>query len=206
QDAVASATHWPTGLAWLALHVWDHYLFTGDRDFLARHYETLKEASRFMLDFLVESPEGELVTCPSVSPENLYRLPGGDAAALTYGPTMDNQILRALFPACREAADILGVDGDLRRELEAAAARLPKTKIGKNGTIQEWVHVHEEAEPGHRHISHLFGLHPGTEISVFRTPELAAAARKTLERRLAHGGGHTGWSCAWIINFWARLL
>ena len=206
QDAVASATHWPTGLAWLALHVWDHYLFTGDRDFLARHYETLKEASRFMLDFLVESPEGELVTCPSVSPENLYRLPGGEAAALTYGPTMDNQILRALFAACREAADILGVDGDLRRELEAAAARLPKTKIGKNGTIQEWVHDHEEAEPGHRHISHLFGLHPGTEISVFRTPELAAAARKTLERRLAHGGGHTGWSCAWIINFWARLL
>jgi len=206
QDSVTTATYWPMGLAWLALHVWDHYLFTGDRAFLERHYETLKEASVFMLDFLVESPEGELVTCPSLSAENTYRLPDGETASLTYGPTMDNQILRALFAACGQAAKELGVDGELVHRLEEAALRLPGTKIGKHGQIMEWIRDYEEAEPGHRHISHLFGLHPGNEISVFRTPELAEAARVTLERRLAHGSGHTGWSCAWIVNFWARLL
>lgn len=206
QDSVITSAYWPLGLAWLALHLWDHYLFTGDRAFLERHYEILKEASVFMLDFLVESPEGELVTSPSLSAENLYRLPDGQVASLTYGPTMDNQIIRALFGACRQAAEQLGVDGDLRRQLDEAADRLPKTKIGKHGQIMEWVHDYEEVELGHRHISHLFGLHPGNEITMFDTPELANAARVTLERRLAHGGGHTGWSCAWIVNFWARLL
>jgi alpha-L-fucosidase 2 len=206
QDSVITSTYWPLGLAWLALHLWDHYQFTGDREFLGRHYEILKQASLFMLDFLVESPEGELVTCPSLSAENLYRLPGGDVASLTYGPTMDNQIIRALFSACRKAAEALDVDDEFARSLGEAARRLPGTRIGKHGQIREWIHDYDEVELGHRHISHLFGLYPGNEISVFDTPELAGAARVTLERRLANGGGHTGWSCAWIINFWARLL
>lgn len=206
QDSVITSTYWTLGLAWLALHLWDHYTFTGDRDFLEKHYDTLKEAALFMLDFLAESPDGDLVTCPSISAENLYQLPDGQVASLTYGPTMDNQIVRALFAACRQAASILGVDEALDWKLAEAAKRLPPTKIGKYGQIQEWIHDYEEVELGHRHISHLFGLHPGNEISVFQTPELAKAARVTLERRLAHGGGHTGWSCAWIVNFWARLL
>ena len=206
QDSVITATYWPLGLAWLALHLWDHYEFSKDRSFLQEHYDILKEASLFMLDFLVESPDGELVTCPSLSAENTYILPNGEVASLTYGPTMDNQIIRALFTACEKAAEILDIDEDFRRQLKVAAERLPKTKIGKYGQIMEWIHDYEEAEPGHRHISHLFGLHPGNEISVFHTPELAEAARVTLERRLKHGGGHTGWSCAWIINMYARLL
>ncbi|MHA6480808.1 glycoside hydrolase family 95 protein [Paenibacillus sp. strain BS8-2] len=205
QDTWIPATYWPLGLAWLALHLWEHYLFTEDRLFLTKHYDTLKEASVFALDYLVVSPEGELVTCPSVSPENTYRLPDGTSAVFSYGSTMDNQLIRALFEACRAAAETLGIDDEFRTTLSEASDRLPRTKIGSHGQILEWIHDYDEDEPGHRHISHLFGLHPGNEISAAATPELAQAARVTLERRLASGGGHTGWSRAWIVNFWARL-
>ncbi|TLS51800.1 glycoside hydrolase family 95 protein [Paenibacillus antri] len=205
QDTWIPATYWPLGLVWLSLHLWERYRYTGDLEFLAKHYDILKESSLFALDFLVESPEGELVTCPSVSPENTYLLDNGDPAVFTYGATMDNQLLRALFGACIEASSLLHVDEAFRGELSEAASRLPRTRVGKHGQIQEWIHDYDEEEPGHRHISHLFGLHPGNEISVGGTPELAEAARVTLERRLANGGGHTGWSRAWIINFWARL-
>ncbi|MDD9267125.1 glycoside hydrolase family 95 protein [Paenibacillus sp. GCM10023248] len=205
QDTWIPATYWPLGLAWLALHVWEHYQFSGDKEFLAKRYHILQEASRFALDFLVESPEGDLVTCPTISPENTYVLPNGEPGIFTYGATMDNQLLRALFGVCKEAAEVLATDEDFRLELEGASSRLPQTTIGKHGQIQEWIHDYDEAEPGHRHISHLFGLHPGNEIRLNGTPELAHAARVTLERRLASGGGHTGWSRAWIINFWARL-
>ncbi|ASA24033.1 glycoside hydrolase family 95 protein [Paenibacillus donghaensis] len=205
QDAWVPATYWPLGLAWLSLHLWEHFEFTCDQAFLTRHYDTLKEASLFVLDFLTESPEGELVTCPSVSPENTYLLPDGQPGIFSYGSTMDNQIIRALFRACIQAAAILGIDDNWGQELEAALERLPANKLGRSGGIREWVHDYEEFEPGHRHISHLFALHPGNEITVSETPELAAAARVTLEQRLKNGGGHTGWSRAWIINFWARL-
>jgi len=205
QDTWIPATYWPFGLAWLSLHLWEHYRFTGDLKFLAKHYDTLRESSLFALDFLVLSPEGELVTCPSVSPENTYLLDDGKPAVFSYGSTMDNQLLRALFEACIEASSLLKVDDEFRSELSEASRRLPQTKIGKHGQIQEWIHDYDEKEPGHRHISHLFGLHPGNEISVAGTPEFAEAARVTLNRRLASGGGHTGWSRAWIINFWARL-
>lgn len=205
QDSYLPASYWPLGAAWLCLHLWEHYAFTLDESFLQQVYPTLKEAALFLVDYLVEGPGGTLVTCPSVSPENTYILPSGESGVLCFGSTMDMQMIRALFTACVEVGNILGLDEEFADQLELIQERLPTTKIGKHGQIQEWFDDYEEAEPGHRHISHLFGLHPGNQITLTSTPELAAAARVTLERRLAHGGGHTGWSRAWIINFWARL-
>ncbi|MET3849411.1 glycoside hydrolase family 95 protein [Paenibacillus sp. OAE614] len=206
QDTYLPASFWPMGAAWLCLHLWEHYRFSQDRYFLARAYETMKEAALFLLDYLIEDNEGRLMTCPSVSPENSYRLPNGETGVLCAGATMDFQIIEALFDACIRSGEIIERDEAFREELAAALKRLPKPQIGKHGQIQEWMEDYEEVEPGHRHISHLFGLYPGEGINVDSTPELAAAARTTLERRLANGGGHTGWSRAWIINFWARLL
>lgn len=205
QDISLHATQWPMGAAWLCLHLWDHYEFGGDREHLARSYSIMKEAAQFFLDFLIVSPEGELVTCPSVSPENTYIAPTGESGTLCYGPSMDNQILFALFDSLIEASELLEIDADFRQQLQTTQARLPKPKIGRYGQLQEWISDYEEKEPGHRHISHLFALHPGKQITVNGTPEWANAARITLERRLANGGGHTGWSRAWIINMWARL-
>jgi len=207
QDTYVPATYWAMGAAWLSLHLWEHYRFSPDEAFLERAYDTMREAALFLLDFLVESPSGEWVTCPSVSPENTYILPSGESGVLSAGPSMDTQIAYALFEACLEAEERLGVTGEngLAPDLRSALSKLPKPRIGKHGQLQEWAEDYEEMEPGHRHISHLFALHPGDQITPRRTPELAAAARTTLERRLASGGGHTGWSRAWIINFWARL-
>ncbi|MHA6482955.1 glycosyl hydrolase family 95 catalytic domain-containing protein [Paenibacillus sp. strain BS8-2] len=203
------AVIWQMGGAWLSLHMWEHYRYGGDRHFLRdRAYPTLKEASLFLLDFLVEDTKGRLVTAPSLSPENTYRLPNGETGRLCIGPSMDSQIANALFSACLEAIRILGTgeeEAKFRAELENALERLPKPEIGKNGGLMEWSEDYEEVEPGHRHISHLFALHPGEQITPQYEPELAAAARKTLEVRLANGGGHTGWSRAWIVEFWARL-
>lgn len=211
QDTYIPASYWAMGAAWLCLHLWEHYQFTQDLGFLEQVQETLNEAALFLLDYLVEGPSGEYVTCPSVSPENTYVLPNGETGILCAGPTMDTQITRALFQACIQAEVVLVEKRGKERnstfitELEHMLERLPKEKIGKLGTIQEWAEDYEELEPGHRHISHLFALHPGEQITPKTTPELAAAARRTLERRLAHGGGHTGWSRAWMINLWARL-
>jgi alpha-L-fucosidase 2 len=165
----------------------------------------MKEAAQFFLDSLVEDPEGRLVVGPSVSPENRYRLPNGNVGILTMGASMDSQIVNGLFSSCIEASTILGTDEKFRDRLAAARGRLPAPAVGRHGQIQEWSEDYDEPEPGHRHVSQLFALHPGDQITVRGTPELARAARATLERRLAHGGGHTGWSRAWIINFWARL-
>ncbi|MCR2806811.1 glycoside hydrolase family 95 protein [Paenibacillus soyae] len=205
QDIWIPSTVWPMGAAWLCLHLWERYAYTQDREFLAKAYETMKESALFFLDFLTETASGELVTTPSVSPENTYRLPGGETGALCAGPSMDSQILDHLFGACMEASELLGRDEAFRERLDGARSRLPQPKIGRHGQLQEWIEDYEEAEPGHRHISHLFALHPGSGITPRSTPELAAAARTTLTRRLAHGGGHTGWSRAWIVNMWARL-
>lgn len=197
---------WPMGAAWLSLHLADHYDFTRDRKFLGeRAYPVMKEAAQFFLDYLVPDANGRLVTGPSTSPENEYRLPSGEKAVLCMGPSMDTQILRALFGRVIEAADILGVDKEFRAQVASARSRLIPLRIGKLGQIQEWAEDYEEVEPGHRHMSHLFALFPGDEIHPVRTPDLARAARVTLERRLASGGGHTGWSRAWIIAFWTRL-
>lgn len=205
QDIYPPATYWPMGAAWLCLHLWEHYQFSGDVIFLKKSYETIKESVQFFLDFLIETKEGYLVTSPSSSPENTYILPNGEYGTLCMGPSMDNQILFALFNCCIKASEILAIDDEFREEVSQVLQRIPQPKIGKYGQIQEWLEDYEEKEPGHRHISHLFALHPGNQITVRRTPELASAARRTIERRLEHGGGHTGWSRAWLINLWARL-
>jgi alpha-L-fucosidase 2 len=196
---------WPTGAAWLTQHLWEHYQFGRDRAFLEKSYPVMKDAAAFFLDYLVPDAKGRLVSGPSVSPENRYRLPNGRVGILCMGPSMDHQIIDGLFRQTINAGEILGIDADFRQQLEDARRRLPPPEIGRYGQIMEWSEDYEEPEPGHRHISQLFALHPGNQITMRGTPDLARAARATIERRLAHGGGHTGWSRAWIINFWARL-
>jgi alpha-L-fucosidase 2 len=204
-DGVPSGI-WPSGGVWLALHFWDHYDFTRDRKFLAeRAYPVMKEAAEFLLDALVDDGHGHLVTGPSLSPENRFKLPDGKAYSLCMGPVMDIELAHALFRRVIQAGEILDVDPDFRAELAKARDRLPPFKIGKHGQLQEWQEDYDEQDPGHRHVSHLFALHPGNQITLRGTPELAQAARKSLERRLASGGGGTGWSRAWVINLWARL-
>jgi alpha-L-fucosidase 2 len=197
---------WPMGAAWLSLHLAEHYDFTRDRKFLAeRGYPLMKEATQFFLDYMVPGGNGHLVTGPSISPENTYQTPSGEKASLTMGPTMDTEILYALFGRVIEASQTLGIDADFRARVAAAREKLLTLRIGKWGQIMEWPEDYDETEPGHRHMSHLFALFPGNQITRQRTPDLAKAARATIERRLANGGGHTGWSRAWIINFWTRL-
>lgn len=197
---------WPMGGAWLSLHYWDHYEYTGDRNFLAsRAYPAMKEAAEFLLQYMVKDESGHLVTGPSISPENRYRTPDGVVGSLTMGPTMDIEIAHALFSRLIESSRLLGIDAEFRTRLEKAREHLPPLKIGRHGQLQEWQQDYEDADPGHRHISHLFALHPGNQITLRGTLDLARAARVTLERRLKAGSGHTGWSRAWIINFWARL-
>ncbi|MBR1739838.1 MAG: glycoside hydrolase family 95 protein [Ruminococcus sp.] len=206
QDLWMPATQWPMGAAWLCLHIWEHFLFTRDLAFLNEKYPTLREAAEFFTDFLIEDSKGRLVTAPSVSPENTYITESGSKGSLCIGPSMDSQIIFQLFSAVITAGELLDTDREFRGKLSELRERLPKPEIGKYGQIKEWAEDYDEAEPGHRHISQLFALYPADMISVRHTPELAKAARATIERRLAHGGGHTGWSRAWIINYWARLL
>lgn len=206
QDLWMPATQWPMGAAWLCLHIWEHYKFTCDKTFLAEKFETLKEAAEFFVDFLIEDKKGRLVTCPSVSPENTYLTESGTKGSICAGPSMDSQIIYELFTAVIESGEILGKDEDFCEKLREMRSRLPEIEIGKYGQIKEWAEDYDEVEPGHRHISQLFALYPSDMISTRKTPELAKAARATLDRRLSHGGGHTGWSRAWIINHWARLF
>lgn len=204
---------WPVGAAWLAQHPYEHYRFSGDKEFLAdRGYPLMKGAARFMLDFLVEAPKGtpvagKLVTCPSHSPENSFRMANGKTSMFTYAATMDLEIIHDLFNNCIEAIDVLGPDGKFdaafRAELVAALKRLAPLQVSKRtGALQEWVIDYEEPEPRHRHVSHMFGLHPGRMITPRGTPEWCEAIKKTLERR---GDAGTGWSKAWKVNAWARL-
>lgn len=205
QDMWVPATIWVTGGAWLALHIFEHYEYTLDKEFLAEKYHIMKEAAEFFTEFLIEDGEGRLVTCPSVSPENTYLTKDGVKGCLCMGPSMDSQIITVLFTDVIKAAGILGRDEELAEKLKGLLERLPQPKIGKYGQIQEWAEDYDEVEIGHRHISQLFALHPADIITPSKTPKLADAARATLVRRLIHGGGHTGWSCAWITNMWARL-
>jgi len=205
QDTWIPATYWVMSVAWFCLHIWEHYEYTLSTKFLSEHYDLLKDACLFFADFLVENKHGELVVTPTVSPENVYLLPDGTQGTLCEGCTMDSQILEELFKAYESSCRILGKDSDFAEQVSQMRRKLPKTKVGKNGGIMEWLSEYEEAEPGHRHMSHLFALFPGKRISPENTPELAKAAEKTLEMRLSQGGGHTGWSRAWIINFYAML-
>lgn len=192
---------WPTGGAWLCVVLWDHYEYGRDRAYLADIYPLLIGAAEFFVDVLVVEPKHEwLVTCPSVSPENVH--PGG--TSLCAGPTMDQQIIGDLFDRCIEASEILGVDAPFRQTLREVRARLAPNQIGSAGQLQEWLEDWDMQAPemDHRHVSHLYGLFPSSQITVERTPALAAAARKSLEIR---GDEATGWGTAWRLNLWARL-
>ncbi len=218
QDVWYPGTYWTLGGAWLSTHLWMHYQYTQDIDFLKRAFPVMAESALFFVDFLTET-DGYLVTNPSVSPENSYRLPNGEVGACCVGATMDNQILRELFTGCMEAWEALGEEvpegcdiadvediAQLMRQIAECESRLMPTRISPGtGTIMEWMKDYEEVDLGHRHISHLYGLYPSGQITVDGTPELAEAAKKTLERRLSNGGGHTGWSRAWITNHYASL-
>ncbi len=197
----------PLAGAWMAMTLWRHYSFTQDQTFLRdRAYPILRGACEFLLDYLVEKDDGTLVIIPSTSPENSYTHPEtGEALRITQGSTYHMTIVRAVLEATIRGSKALDIDEDFRRELEKALGKIPPLNIGSDGTIQEWPIDYEESEPGHRHFSHLMGLHPFAQITP-GTPKLFEAARETVERRLRHGGGHTGWSRAWIINFYARLL
>jgi alpha-L-fucosidase 2 len=209
---------WPMGASWLSLHLWHHYTYTGDSRFLAEQaYPALRENAVFLLDYLVRDPKtGHLITGPSCSPENAYQLPDGKSYNLCMGPTMDISIVRAVFWRLLESADHLKnfaehnktavtADEEFLTRVRTAMAQLPPFQIGHDGRLQEWQVDYKDHEPGHRHISHLFGLFPEDQITVQGTPELAHAARLVLDKRLAAGGGSTGWSRAWIINCMARL-
>ncbi len=197
----------PLAGAWMSLSLYRYFEYTMDTSYLAETvYPTIKGAAEFISDYLVEHESGYLVTVPSSSPENNFIDPAtGQSQRLTYGATMDNQIIREVLGACIQSAKILNIDENLIQNWENILNRIQPIQIGANGTIMEWIEDYEETEPGHRHMSHLFGLHPSFQITPDGTPEIAAAARKTLKRRLSYGGGHTGWSRAWLINFYARL-
>ncbi|WP_339270930.1 glycoside hydrolase family 95 protein [Paenibacillus sp. FSL K6-1330] len=206
EGILMTCTIWPMGAAWLCLHLWEHYRFGGDADFLReRAYPVMKEAAIFLLDYMTVDEEGRRITGPSVSPENRFVLPNGAVGSLCMGPAMDAQIARGLFRACLAAGQLVGDKDSFLEELQTALQEIPAPRIGRQGGIMEWLDDYEEADPGHRHISQLFALYPGEQIDPVQSPELAEAANKTLERRLANGGGHTGWSRAWIINYYARL-
>lgn len=205
QDMYVPATYWVMGGAWLATHIYEHYLFTNDREFLEDYYEVLREAVQFFLDFLTEDEEGYLVTNPSSSPENTYMLPTGECGRLCDGPAMDNEILWQLTGDFLDAAKVLGMSDPLLAKTEEMRTKLRAPQIGRYGQLLEWKAEYKEPEPGHRHVSHLYGVFPGSQITVEDTPELACAARKSLEHRLEHGGGHTGWSRAWMVLLWDRF-
>ena len=198
--------NWPMAGPWLCAHLWDHYTFAGDRAFLAeRAYPLLRGAAEFLLDLLTDDGAGALVTCPSTSPEHRFRLPDGMLAAVSAGSTMDHWLTAELFQNTAAAARELGVDADFAQTLDAARARLRAPKTGADGRLLEWWEDLPEEDPGHRHLSHLYGLYPGSAIDPLRDPALTEAARRALARRLDHGGGGTGWSLAWIAALAARL-
>lgn len=193
-----------TGGAWLCEHLWEHYSFTQDKEYLKTIYPTMKEAADYFLTSMITEPKnGWLVTAPSSSPENAFYMPGTKTAVnVCMGPTMDVQIINELFTNVLSAANILEIEDETINSINEALPKLPPMQISPKGYLQEWLEDYEEAEPQHRHVSHLYGLYPSNQISPNKTPELAAAARETLNRR---GDGGTGWSRAWKINFWSRL-
>ena len=191
-----------SGSAWLCSHLWEHWLFTGDRRFLSHIYPILRDSAQFYLDMLIAEPtHGWLVTAPSNSPENVFEMKDGTKAHVCLGATMDEQLVSYLFKATSLAAKEVG-DAKFSRELDEKRAKLAPTRIGSDGRVMEWLDDYAEPEPHHRHVSHLWGLYPGDEIDARARPDLAAAARKTLEAR---GDAGTGWGTAFKLGMWARL-
>ena len=199
---------WPVGGAWMAFHLWEHYLYTGDKEFLrSTAYGYIKEAALFWIDNLFEDENGVLHTGPSTSPENRFFVDANGerkAAYITISPTMDVEIVGGLLDFYVETEKILGIDPETAEIAGKMRAKMLPLRVGKHGQLMEWLHDYDEPEPGHRHISHAFGLYPAAQITR-NTPELYKAIEVTLDRRLASGGGHTGWSRAWLINLFARL-
>ncbi|MEE6716546.1 glycosyl hydrolase family 95 catalytic domain-containing protein [Schleiferilactobacillus harbinensis] len=202
QSTTMSATLWPLGGVWLANELWRHYQFSRDDALLKRIYPAFKELAAFYNAFLAKDPDGYFAAAPSVSPENYYVFAGHYFAALSYGTTIDNSLLREFYGALIWMAQHLEKDADLRISWQEVLDQIRPTAIAADGRIREYVHDYPETDKGHRHFSPLYGLFPGDE---FTTPELKAAARKFLDYRLQNGGGQTGWSLAWAINLFARL-
>ncbi|MBC8078707.1 MAG: glycoside hydrolase N-terminal domain-containing protein [Gorillibacterium sp.] len=197
---------WPMGGAWLSLHLWEHYAFNLELDFLReKAYPLMKGAAIFCLDWLKESPSGEWITTPSTSPENKFLTPEGIPCSVAQASTMDMSIIRELFVRCIQSAHLLHTDSEFGDRLTQALNKLFPFKINPQGKLQEWERDFPEIEPGHRHVSHLYSLYPGNQINQQQTPDLVEASRASLASRIASGGGHTGWSCAWLINLYARL-
>ncbi|MFV0506693.1 MAG: glycosyl hydrolase family 95 catalytic domain-containing protein [Bacteroidales bacterium] len=194
------------GGAWICTHIFEHYAFTRDKDFLKRMYPVLEGSVAFYMDWLTEDPKtGELVSGPAVSPENTFIAPDGSRSQISMGPTHDQQVIWQLFSDYIKASDILGTKSEFTEKVIEARAKLASSKIGTDGRLMEWREEFAEVEPGHRHISHLFAMHPGSQINFESSPELMEAARKSLDYRITNGGGHTGWSAAWLIAQYARL-
>lgn len=203
-DGNAVASFWPMLGAWLCSHYWEHYLFNGDKEFLKNEaYPLMKGASEFFKDWLVDNGEGFLVTPVSTSPENWFLTEDGKRASVSMGSTMDMALIKELFTRTIVAAEMFDIDPDFRAELQGKLQKLLPYRIGGRGQLQEWQYDYPEAEPRHRHISHLYGLHPGNQINIDNSPELFNAVKRTLELR---GDAATGWSMGWKINCWARLL
>ncbi|TKT90438.1 glycoside hydrolase family 95 protein [Dyadobacter frigoris] len=199
-----SWANWPMGGAWLCQHLWEHYQFTGNQEYLSKTaYPLMKSSALFMLDWLIEDKNGRLVTAPATTPENIFVTETGFKGSVSVATTMDMSIIWDLFTNLIEASERLGTDSDFRKLLIEKRSKLFPLQIGKRGNLQEWYKDWKDEEPEHRHISHLFGLFPGRQISPLTTPVYADAARKTMEIR---GDGGTGWSKGWKINIWARLL
>jgi alpha-L-fucosidase 2 len=194
------------GGAWLSTHIAEHYAFSKDKDFLKQMYPVLKGSVDFYMDWLVKDPKtGKLVSGPAVSPENTFIAPDGSRSQISMGPAHDQQVIWQLFTDFLFASEVLGIENPYIQEVGEAKNNLAGPQIGTDGRLMEWAEEFEEVEPGHRHISHLFALHPGNQISRIETPALAEAAKKSLDYRIANGGGGTGWSAAWLINQYARL-
>jgi alpha-L-fucosidase 2 len=198
--------NWSMSGPWLCAHLYEHYRFTRNREFLrTRAYPLMKGSAEFCLAWLIDDGDGHLTTCPSESTENNFMAPDGKPAMTSAGCTMDMALIRELFTNCIDSAKELGIDADFAARLKTAREKLIPYQIGRWGQLQEWSIDFEESTPGQRHMSHMYPLYPGGEITPRGTPALAKAAQASLERRLAHGGAYTGWSRAWAVAFWARL-
>jgi len=192
--------------AWICSHIWDHFIYTGDKDFLGRMYPVLKGSVEFYLDWLVGNPKtGNLVSGPAVSPENTFIAPDGSRSLISMGPAHDQQVIWQLFTEFIAASEELEIQDNTVIQVVNAKNKLAGPEIGSDGRLMEWPEEFSEVEPGHRHISHLFALHPGSQINIEETPELAAAAKLSLDYRIANGGGQSGWSRAWLVSQYARL-
>ena len=202
----AKYAYWPMGGVWLSAQIYDYYSYTGDTDLLKnRIYPIMTGAARFCIDWMEQDADGYFHTPISTSPENTFLDEQGRVCAVSVSSTMDVALIRELFQKVIKAAGVLDIEDEFLQEVKHTVKRMPEYQIGKYGQLQEWIEDFEEPEPGHRHFSGLAGFHPGTTINQYETPELICAVKSLIERRLKHGGGHTGWSCAWLMNLYARL-